>query len=67
MIACYVLSSDWGFRCVFAGLGGVIELSPHNAQASGHLFPVESIIANEKGFLALGDNELRDIHIWYNI
>ena len=63
MVLCYIFGRNRRSCNVFFALGrGVVELFPYNEQASRKLLPVGCIIPNQKRFLTLGDNEIRDIH-----
>ena len=63
MILCYILSRDCRSCRIFLPFDrGVMELLPHNKQASRKLLPVGSIVANGKSLFTLGNNKIGDIH-----
>ena len=63
MTLCYIFSRDCRSCCVLFAFGrGIVKLLPYNKQAPSELFPVGSIITDEKSFLTLSDNKIGDIH-----
>lgn len=63
MIIRYIFRCNGRFGSVLASFGGhIVELFPHCEKASGKLFPIGSVISNQKSLVTLSNNESSDFH-----